>query len=227
MPKAQDVTGNVYGRLTVLKEVSPLIEPSGRLKRRVECVCDCGTVKQVGLHHLRSGDTLSCGCLKVEKTKKANTTHGATVGRTKGECVQSEYVVWAGIRARCKPGGHKDYSERGILMCDSWWEDYANFYADMGTRPSPDHSIDRIDNDKGYCKDNCRWATAREQSNNRRSNIKLTFYGMQKTLEDWSRITGVPSASIRQRLKRGWPPKYAVWANPGTKLADVLPASES
>lgn len=219
--------GDSYGRYTVLREVVAKPTQFSGVKRRVECRCECGVVREVSLHHLRSGDSQSCGCLRVENIKKSNTTHGATAGWTKGKKFDPEYIVWAGIRARCKPGGHKDYSERGILMCDSWWEEYANFYADMGPRPSPDHSIDRIDNSKGYSKDNCRWATATEQARNTRRNRYISYNGNTMLYVDWCAYAGISKTTVRSRLIRGWTWFQALFTPIGSpKIEDAVTCVE-
>ena len=110
-------------------------------------------------------------------------------------------------------GSFKNYGGRGITVCERWRSGFANFLADMGEKP-PGLSIDRIDNDKGYCKENCRWATLIEQNNNQRSNVQITVNGKTKTLAEWGRALGVHRATIRCRLKRGWPPTRAVTENP-------------
>jgi hypothetical protein len=103
-----------------------------------------------------------------------------------------EYSVWA------------DYGGRGIEVCDRWRNSYPTFLADMGQRPTPDHSIERIDNNGNYAPENCRWATRIEQSNNRRSNRHLTFQGRTQTLAQWEREIGGKGYLIKQRLKLGW-----------------------
>jgi hypothetical protein len=117
----------------------------------------------------------------------------------------AEYAVLDGMKQRCYDRNcraYKDYGGRGITVCDEWLRDFMNFYRDMG--PKQDGmTIERIDNSKGYTKDNCRWATPKEQSRNRRSNVWVEAFGKRKIVADWAAETGIPDPSIRNALKRG------------------------
>jgi hypothetical protein len=124
-----------------------------------------------------------------------------------------EYQAWRGIISRTT---NKDsnrayrYLDRGITVCDSWLSSFENFYKDMGDRPSPKHSIDRVDNDGNYEPSNCRWATRIEQANNTSKNINMTINGETKTPQQWSDITGVSRSTIYHRLERGCTPSEAI-----------------
>lgn len=157
-----DRTGKRYGRLLVvsLKRATPPV--------LWLCQCDCGKRLVIRGNYL-SGRTRSCGCLRVD------------TGREKGELTAKhrdinspEYAAWANMRDRCRnPNNHayKNYGGRGIKVCKRW-DKYENFLSDMGRRPSSKHSLDRYpDNDGDYKKSNCRWATVKEQGNNRRRRI--------------------------------------------------------
>lgn len=128
--------------------------------------------------------------------------------------VLREYKIWTGIISRCKPY-HKDhtrYFDRGITVCKKWHK-FENFYKDMGPRPSPKHSIDRINNNKGYKPSNCRWATPYEQHNNKRQNVKFTIDGITKNLKEWCRIYKISHQAVRYRLNIGLDIKEALTIN--------------
>lgn len=117
-------------------------------------------------------------------------------------------VFWDMRNRRNNPNnrGYRFYGGRGIRVCDEW-DNFATFYADMGPRPSPTHSLDRIDNDGNYCKDNCRWATKTEQANNRRERQdgkRIELDGESLTVLQWSRRTGLSRGAIEGRLRNGW-----------------------
>lgn len=193
--KPVDYTGQRFGKLTVGKRVETANKSSGT---KVECVCDCGNATTAYISNMQRGLTKSCGCLQKEAVRKARTTHGMKDS--------SEYVIWFGMKARCynpKSTHYKDYGGRGIAMCDEWKESFEAFYRDMGPRPSPDHTVDRKDNDKGYSKDNCRWATWAEQGRNRRNNLYYVFDGERKTLSEWCRELRIDYSRMYYLLSLG------------------------
>lgn len=161
--------GDVYGRLTVAREVVPYISPNGWKIRKVLAVCQCGEVKEYLLSSLRSGATVSCGCYHRE----TRTTHG--LGGT------SLYKVWCSMRDRCHNSrckAYQNYGGRGITVCLEW-EDIASFIKwalDNGYQKGLE--IDRIDNDKGYSPNNCRFVTRSVNSMNRRVKGEIPYRGI-------------------------------------------------
>lgn len=135
--------------------------------------------------------------------KARNYRHGyKTAGR-----YAPEYAIWNNLIARCTNPNNSKYARyggRGITVCDRWAKDFVNFLDDMGRRPSPDHSIDRIDNDGGYTLANCRWATRKEQCRNRASSRFIEFGGASRTAAEWAEIIGVSQTTLHARLKSGW-----------------------
>lgn len=169
-----------------------------------ECLCDCGVSTIVRLSNLRSGNTTSCGCQKYKNRKS---------GRVPITSLP-EYKSWDGMRQRCrnpKDAGYSRYGGRGITVCDRW-DSFSTFLTDMGPKPSPKHSIERKDNNGPYSPDNCRWATTREQSVNRRSNVSLTAFGRTQVLMDWAREVGINHQTISARIAAGWPTEVALTA---------------
>lgn len=112
-------------------------------------------------------------------------------------------MVWRAMLQRCRPGGHPDYGGRGIRVCDHW-KSYEAFLQDVGKRPSPEHSLDRIDNEGNYEPGNVRWATIKEQNRNTRSNRMLEYEGRTMPLAAWAEEVGLTYAQLRNRLKYGW-----------------------
>lgn len=134
-------------------------------------------------------------------------------GYKKAGRYSTEYAIWSNIRARCnnpKNVSYERYGARGIKVCASWAADFLNFLADMGRRPSPSHSIDRIDNDGDYTPENCRWVTAKEQCRNRRSSRFIVYQGTRRTLAGWAEETGVSISTLHARLKANWPVERAM-----------------
>lgn len=135
------------------------------------------------------------------------TTHGGSKTR--------EWITWNSIKARCFDPDNKSfhqYGGRGITMCREWAESFPAFFAAVGPRPSPRHSIERIDNSRGYEPGNCRWATPKEQARNRRTNRAVTLNGVTRTIAEWAEVTGIPATRIWARLRAGHTPERVLSA---------------
>lgn len=187
--KLIDITGKKFNRLVAIKKVDG---------KRWLFKCDCGKEKVIDSYCVRKGITKSCGCYNSEASILRETTHG--LRKT------SEYHTWSSMKRRCnlKTSNKEDYilyAGRGIIVCDRWLNSFENFIEDMGMKPTPKHSIDRIDNNKGYYKENCRWATNKQQSRNKRNNFYVAYNNETKTLTEWCEILNLNYKTIRNRLK--------------------------
>lgn len=190
MPPFVDITGHKYGKLLVIGR-------SGMLNGRVSwlCRCDCGGDVVVTGNNLRTGNTIACGCGRFGNTKAK--THGLTG--------TPEYRSWQAMFKRCdnpNSEAYHHYGGRGIGICERWKE-FTNFLADMGHRPSMQHSLDRKDNDGNYEPGNCRWATKEEQARNQRRNHILTMAGRSQCLAAWAKEFSIEPSKLRQRIRRG------------------------
>jgi hypothetical protein len=200
----------VFGRLTVVSRA----ENKGD-DVRWACRCSCGNEAVVATRELRKGDTRSCGCLNLE-VMRSRGTH-----RMKGT---PEHNSWANMIRRCEDPTNTDYGGyggRGITVCERWRSSFEAFLSDMGPKPSRQHSIDRIDNDRGYEPGNCRWANDREQQRNKRSNHRITAFGETKTIAEWAEDPRCRATAfaIKDRLRSlGWEAEAAIT----TPLADSI-----
>lgn len=190
-----DKVGNKYGMLTVLAYAGSIDKVV-----RWSCLCDCGNVVVVRGNSLGSHTkkNRSCGC---EKYKNRNGDHSKTHGLT-GTPI---YRSWQSIKRRClnkKDPAYANYGGRGITICDEWLV-FENFLADMpGFEPGLE--IDRIDNNKGYSKENCRWVTSKVNNRNRRNNKLITFMGKTLCVSEWAEKIGIGALALGNRIRSGW-----------------------
>lgn len=193
--------GRRFGRL-VVESVSR--ERRGKRDMIIaHCRCNCGREKDVFWQALADGRVKSCGCLNRELASmrgRESTKHGGSHTRL--------YGIFQAMHERCYRPQHMyyaNYGGRGICVCDEWRRNFASFREWAMSHGYDDTlSIDRIDNDRGYSPDNCRWADALTQNNNRSTNRRLTATGQTHTISEWARISGIKESTIRERLKRGW-----------------------
>jgi hypothetical protein len=200
MPTRLELTGQRFGRWTVLREGERV--PGSKLRRWL-CRCDCGTEAIRYQGNLRDGKTTRC-------RRCSNVTHGHCAGRKK----TPDYTRWADMIARCYNPAYtqfKDYGGRGIRVCQRWRESFEAFLDDIGPAPSRMHTIGRVDNDGDYEPTNVAWQTRREQQNNTRRSRRFLLDGKEYTVPDLSRLTGIHVETLRHRLiRRGLPVKLAI-----------------
>lgn len=196
-----DLTGRVFGRLTVVG----FSERRGN-KYYWHCTCSCGSEAIVERSKLKSATrpTQSCGCLTREATRERSTVHG----HNRAHKPSPEYNSWRAMMQRCTNPRDKfwhRYGGRGIRVCERWHA-FENFLADMGEKPSPKHSVDRVNNDGNYEPSNCRWASTTEQSGNTSAARLVEFQGRKMPLNEAARLSGIDRRNLYNRLHNlGWP----------------------
>lgn len=200
-PKAENLTGRRFGKLVVVREVEPIRDSKGKKYHCWECKCDCGNTTFVTTQNLK-GKTTSCGCYLKEVVGQQTLKHGYRKTRL--------YNIYNGMKQRCNnPQNHNypNYGGRGITVCDEWNKAnalpiFVKWAMENGYRD--DLTLDRIDNEKGYSPDNCRWATHLEQANNTRRNIYLNYDGERYSISQFSRKFGVNHRVVSKMLKEGF-----------------------
>lgn len=201
-----DLTGQIFGRLTVLSKAPNRIMGNGDSRRAWNCECECGNKIIATTLDLRKGDVRSCGCLKSELDRTRSRTHGETKSRL--------HNIWQRMRSRCSNVNSQDYAYyggRGIRVYPPWDKDYMCFrdWA-LSNGYRDDLTIDRIDVNKGYCPENCRWTTMKVQANNRTNSRYITCNGETHTIQEWSEIVGINYQTLYMRFNAGWSPEKAL-----------------
>lgn len=201
MARLNNLTGNRYGRLVVIKRANDYITPSGRHYVQWLCRCDCGNTTIVIGDALVRHKTKSCGCYRNDKNTEKFSTHGESNNN-------KLYGVWCSMKTRCYNRNSQYYSHyggRGITVHDSWRNNYIEFKEwAIKNGYQEGLTIDRIDVNGNYCPENCRWVDRSAQANNRRSNILCTLNGETHNLTEWSKITGISYSKLNQRFHAGW-----------------------
>ncbi len=195
-PRFIDLTGKRFSRWKVLNYF-------GQTKHHHDslwlCRCNCGTTRVVLGNSLRHNTSKSCGCFNREQISRRFKIHGMHG--------TPEYRSWQSMKNRCyrtSELGYQNYGGRGIKVCRRWLNSFVAFFMDMGPKPSPKHSLDRVDNDGPYCPRNCRWETRKQQARNTRKNRRLTYNNCTLTLPEWAERFGINGGTIRSRLRLGW-----------------------
>ncbi|UVD43225.1 deoxyuridine 5'-triphosphate protein [Enterococcus phage TJE2] len=212
----KSLVGKTFGRLTVIKDSGERATNGSILW---ECKCSCGKTSLVRGSELIGGRTKSCGCYSTDVLKKVATKHG--LSKVNGKPTKL-FRAWASMKQRCYNKNHasyKDYGGRGITICSEWRENFEAFHDWAMTNGfSDDLSIDRIDNDKGYSPDNCRWVDAKTQIRNRRNTVTYEWQGKEYTRAELSRLTGINEQTIASRLNKGFSLEEVLFSKVGTSV---------
>jgi len=205
--------GRWFGRWMVLEKLD--------YKQKYVCQCSCGAISNIRVYDLLQNKTTMCKTCSSNAAKSP----GQSISNT------TEYNTWIHINQRCGNPQNKDYLNyggRGIIVCDLWRTSYEAFLMCVGKKPTPEHSIERIDVNGNYEPGNVCWATVEQQARNKRSNVRVTIDGITKTVVEWSEQEDctVPSKTIYKRLERGWDPVQAVLVPVGGRRGQSLGDSD-
>lgn len=199
----EDLTGMKFGRWTVAKRVESKIINGRKNHRRYLCICECGTEKILPAYSLKHGLSKSCGCLRKDNL----TTHNMSNTRL--------FEIWSEIKYRCKNNTHetyKTYEKKGIKMCQEWESDFMNFYRwAVENGYVDDLTIDRIDNNKGYYPENCRWVTNKVQMNNQDRSVRILYKNEWLPISKVAELEKKPYMTIYSRIRRGRYPKRRLY----------------
>lgn len=198
MSKLIDLTGQRFGRLTVISRAENYIKPNGHKESAWNCRCECGNEVIVTRTNLKRAR--SCGCLKNRCISESKITHGLSDSRI--------YRIWRNMKSRCynpNVDRYKQYGGRGITICDEWRDSFESFYKwTIDNGYSDGLSIDREDVNGDYTPDNCRWISMDKQADNKSNSRLFEYNGEARTVSEWSKILGISRDIIWNRIKRGW-----------------------
>lgn len=196
--RGKDLSGRRFEDVTVLEYVGRVNHPGGSHTHKWKCRCErCGKIFEILQNNL--GRCKTCGCLRHD------TRHALTHGHSANGKTSKTYKAWSQMKQRCLNPNHEAYSDyggRGITVCERWMT-FPPFLEDMGEAP-PGLTLERIDVNLGYFKENCTWATEAEQNRNRRDSVKYTIDGQTKNQSVWCMEFGIKHGTFANRLKRGW-----------------------
>jgi hypothetical protein len=196
-----DLTGNIYGKLKVISMSHIHTDKSGKKCSYWKCICECGNERIVNSGNLKNSHTKSCGCFRES---------------INGLCRTTTYATWKAMLNRCynkNSENFKYYGLKGITVCERWKSSFLDFVEDMGERPEG-MTLDRIDNNGNYEKENCRWATEKEQLRNRSDNRFIEAFGKKLILADWCKIKNIKPNTLLNRLKTGMSVEVALTKPP-------------
>jgi hypothetical protein len=191
----KDISGQRFGRLYVLSYSH--YKPA---QAYWHCQCTCGKMTIKSGAALRRGTTSSCGCLQIESARQKQLDNFYKHGKA-GKKIYSIYINMLSRCSNKQDLAYPYYGGRGVSVCETWQENFSNFLQDMG-EPTGELTLDRKDNNGNYTKDNCHWATKKQQANNRRNNVNVERNGETKTLKEWCEYLGMPYKTVHRRIAK-------------------------
>lgn len=206
--------GGKYNEWTII-EVSHKCPKTGSIFWK--CQCSCGNIRRVAGHRILRGESKRCNAPMHMKANPVNVTHGMRYTKI--------YGIWKNMKIRClnpKAQNFHLYGGRGISVCDRWVDSFENFYEDMKDGYEEGLSIERIEVDEGYYKENCRWVTMADQAKNKRNTAYITYKGVTKRAFDWAEIIGANPRSLSRRVYLGWSPEECLFGKQYEKIKKLI-----